>query len=228
LYGNQWYYLSTVTIGNLVVTTRGPYDTDDSAKIDASTLPAEVRDLWETMLRLNPNWRIEDWLANRAKEELKIIEANLAKERMRLEQRLGRVNALSELMRKKGLDVDEIKWNDPHQRNLFDIFSSEAEAVDEDVSSDEEIIEDNHPATILLDYLPGDGGDDPLMAIVAQLILLKLDEAASEGRLPISLEEIGGELEGRGVHPDEVIEALEWLLEKSEIIEIEEDRFTLN
>jgi hypothetical protein len=131
-------------------------------------------------------------------------------------------------MRKKGLDVDEIKWNDPHQRNLFDIFSSEAEAVDEDVSSDEEIIEDNHPATILLDYLPGDGGDDPLMAIVAQLILLKLDEGASEGKLPISLEEIGGELEGRGVHPDEVIEALEWLLEKSEIIEIEEDRFTLN
>lgn len=219
---------STVTIGNLVVTARGPYDTDESAKIDASTLPVEVRDLWETMLRLNPNWRIEDWMANRAKEELKIIEVNLAKERMRLEQRLGRVNALSELMRKKGIEVDEIKWNDPHQRNLFDIFSLEAEAVDEDASDEEEIEEEAHPATVLLDYLPSDGGDDPLLAIVAQLILLKFDEAAAEGKLPLSLEEIGGELEGRGVNPDEVIEALEWLLENSEIIEIDEDQFTLN
>lgn len=219
---------STATIGNLAVTARGPYDTDESAKIDASTLPVEVRDLWETMLRLNPNWRIEDWMANRAKEEMKIIEVNLAKERMRLEQRLGRVNALSELMRKKGVEVDEIKWNDPHQRNLFDIFSSEAEAVDEDASNEEEIEEEAHPATMLLDYLPSDGGDDPLMAIVAQLILLKFDEAAAEGKLPLSLEEIGGELEGRGVNPDEVIEALEWLLENSEIIEIDEDQFTLN
>jgi hypothetical protein len=219
---------STVTIGNLAVTARGPYDTDESAKIDASTLPVEVRDLWETMLRLNPNWRIEDWMINRAKEEMKIIEVNLAKERMRLEQRLGRVNTLSELMRKKGIDVDEIKWNDPHQRNLFDIFSSEAEAVDVDASDEEEIEEEAHPATILLDYLPSDGGDDPLMAIVAQLILLIFDDAAAEGKLPLSLEEIGGELEGRGVNPDEVIEALEWLLENSEIIEIDEDQFTLN
>ena len=162
------------------------------------------------------------------KEELKIIEVNLAKERMRLEQRLGRVNALSELMRKKGIEVDEIKWNDPHQRNLFDIFSLEAEAVDEDASDEEEIEEEAHPATVLLDYLPSDGGDDPLLAIVAQLILLKFDEAAAEGKLPLSLEEIGGELEGRGVNPDEVIEALEWLLENSEIIEIDEDQFTLN
>jgi hypothetical protein len=219
---------STVTIGNPVVTARGPYDTDESAKIDASTLPVEVRDLWESMLRLNPNWRIEDWMANRAKEELKIIEVNLAKERMRLEQRLGRVNALSELMRKKGINVDEIKWNDPHQRNLFDIFSSEAEAIDEGASNEEEMVEDNHPATMLIDYLPSDGGDDPLMAIVAQLILLEMDEAAAEETLPISLEEIGEGLEGRGIHPDEVIEALEWLLEKSDIIEIDEDQFTLN
>ncbi|DAC50123.1 MAG TPA: hypothetical protein HA340_04230 [Candidatus Thalassarchaeaceae archaeon] len=219
---------STATIGNLAVTARGPYDTDESAKIDASTLPVEVRDLWETMLRLNPNWRIEDWMANRAKEELKIIDANLAKERMRLEQRLGRINALSELMRKKGIEVDEIKWNDPHQRNLFDIFSSEAEAVDEDASDEEVPVEEAHPATMLLDYLPNDGGDDPLMAIVAQLILLKFDEAAAEDKLPLNLEEIGDELEGRGVNPDEVIEALEWLLEKKEIIEIDEDQFTLN
>ena len=211
------------------MTARGPYDTDESAKIDASTLPVEVRDLWETMLRLNPNWKIEDWMSKRASEELKIIDANLAKERMRLEQRLSRVNALSELMRKKGMNVDDIKWNDPHQRNLFDIFSTEAQDVDSVASEmQEEVEEEGHPAAMLLDYLPGEDGDDPLMAIVAQLILLKLEESASIGELPVSLEEIGEELEGRGVHPDEVIEALEWLLEKTEIIEVDEDKFALN
>tara|TARA_Y100000588_G_scaffold388037_1_gene487277 strand:- start:461 stop:1096 length:636 start_codon:yes stop_codon:yes gene_type:complete len=211
------------------VTARGPYDTDESAKIDASTLPVEVRDLWETMLRLNPNWKIEDWMSKRASEELKIIDANLAKERMRLEQRLSRVNALSELMRKKGMNVDDIKWNDPHQRNLFDIFSTEAQDVDRVANEmQEEVEEEGHPAAMLLDYLPGEDGDDPLMAIVAQLILLKLEESASIGELPVSLEEIGEELEGRGVHPDEVIEALEWLLEKTEIIEVDEDKFAPN
>ncbi len=211
------------------MTARGPYDTDESAKIDASTLPVEVRDLWETMLRLNPNWKIEDWMSKRASEELKIIDANLAKERMRLEQRLSRVNALSELMRKKGMNVDDIKWNDPHQRNLFDIFSTEAQDVDRVANEmQEEVEEEGHPAAMLLDYLPGEDGDDPLMAIVAQLILLKLEESASIGELPVSLEEIGEELEGRGVHPDEVIEALEWLLEKTEIIEVDEDKFAPN
>ena len=210
------------------MTARGPYDTDESAKIDASTLPVEVRDLWETMLRLNPNWKIEDWMSKRASEELKIIDANLAKERMRLEQRLSRVNALSELMRKKGMNVDDIKWNDPHQRNLFDIFSTEAQDVDRDANEIQDDEEEGHPAAMLLDYLPGEDGDDPLMAIVAQLILLKLEECASIGQLPVSLEDIGGELEGRGIHPDEVIEALEWLLEKAEIVEVDEDKFAPN
>ena len=211
------------------MTARGPYDTDESAKIDASTLPVEVRDLWETMLRLNPNWKIEDWMSKRASEELKIIDANLAKERMRLEQRLSRVNALSELMRKKGMNVDDIKWNDPHQRNLFDIFSTEAQDVDREANEIQDDDEgEGHPAAMLLDYLPGEDGDDPLMAIVAQLILLKLEECASIGELPVSLEDIGGELEGRGIHPDEVIEALEWLLEKAEIVEVDEDKFAPN
>ena len=109
------------------------------------------------------------------------------------------------------------------------IFSTEAQDVDRVANEmQEEVEEEGHPAAMLLDYLPGEDGDDPLMAIVAQLILLKLEESASIGELPVSLEEIGEELEGRGVHPDEVIEALEWLLEKTEIIEVDEDKFAPN
>ena len=105
-------------------------------------------------------------------------------------------------------------------------FVAEDGARDDAAEDDEE--GEGHPAAMLLDYLPGEDGDDPLMAIVAQLILLKLEECASIGQLPVSLEDIGGELEGRGIHPDEVIEALEWLLEKAEIVEVDEDKFAPN
>ncbi len=216
-------------MGNLDVTTRGPSEPDESTKIDAGTLPVELRELWEVMLRLDPHWNIENWLAKRASEELKLVEANLAKEQMRLEQRLSRVNTLAERMKRRGMQIDEIKWNDPHQRNLFDIFPHEKQSdVDELEQENVEPSEEEHPAAILLDYLPGETGDDPLLAIVAQHILLEMDELLSEGNLPVNLDEIGDSLESQGVNPDEVIEALEWLLQQGEITEVDEDKFTLN
>ncbi|MDG1541381.1 MAG: hypothetical protein P8Q39_00905 [Candidatus Thalassarchaeaceae archaeon] len=209
------------------MTTRGPSEPDESTKIDAGTLPVELRELWEVMLRLDPHWNIEEWLAKRASEELKLVEANLAKEKMRLEQRLSRVTVLAERMRRRGIQIDEIKWNDPHQRNLFDIFPHEQD-VEELEQESAEPIDEEHPAAILLDYLPGETGDDPLLAIVAQHILLEMDELLSEGNLPVSLDELGDSLESQGINPDEVIEALEWLLHQGEISEVDEDKFTIN
>ena len=211
------------------MTTRGPSEPDERSKIDAGTLPVELRELWEVMLRLDPHWNIEEWLAKRAAEELKLVEANLGKEKMRLEQRLSRVNTLAERMRRRGIQVDEIKWNDPRQRNLFDIFPHEQEGESEELEeANAEPIEDAHPAAILLDYLPGEPSDDPLLAIVAQHILLEMDELSSEGNLPVSLDGLGNSLESQGINPDEVIEALEWLLEQGEISEVDEDQFTIN
>ena len=209
------------------MTTRGPSEPDESTKIDAGTLPVELRELWEVMLRLDPHWNIEKWLAKRASEELKLVESNLAKEKMRLEQRLSRVTVLAERMRRRGIQIDEIKWNDPHQRNLFDIFPHEQEG-EELEQEGAEPIEEEHPAAILLDYLPGETGDDPLLAIVAQHILLEMDELLSEGNLPVSLDKLGDALESQGINPDEVIEALEWLLHQGEISEVDEDKFTIN
>jgi hypothetical protein len=216
-------------MGNLVVTTRGPSEPDESTKIDAGTLPVELRELWEVMLRLDPHWNIEEWLAKRAAEELKLVQANLGKEKMRLEQRLSRVNTLAERMRRRRNQVDEIKWNDPHQRNLFDIFPHEQKGENEALEEGyPEPIEEEHPAAILLDYLPGETGDDPLLAIVAQHILLEMDELAASESLPISLDKLGDSLDSLGINPDEVIEALEWLLAQGEITEVDEDQFTIN
>lgn len=218
-------------MGKCAVTARAPSDADDGARIDAKTLPVEVRVLWETMLRLDPNWSLDDWLAKRAKEELKLVEGNLGRERMRLEQRLNRVNTLASKLKRMGVDLDEIRWSDPNQRNLFDVFSGEAEETVEEATEDEmaEPSEDeSHPAAILLDYLPGEPGDDPLLAIVAQFILVEMEEAQSAGNLPLSFDEIDDLLEPRGINPDELSEAIEWLLGRGDVVEIAEDLFSLD
>ncbi|PXY70802.1 MAG: hypothetical protein CXX83_02210 [Methanobacteriota archaeon] len=222
---------STVIAGKYGVTARGPSDADDGARIDAKTLPVEVRVLWETMLRLDPNWSLDDWLAKQAKDELKLVEGNLGREQMRLEQRLNRVNTLAGKLKRMGVDLDEVRWNDPNQRNLFDVFSGEApkpteEATEVEVGEPDE--GDAHPAAILLDYLPGEPGDDPLLAIVAQFILVEMEEASAAGNLPLSYDEIDVLLEPRGINPDELSEAIEWLLGRGELVEIAEDLFSLN
>jgi hypothetical protein len=218
-------------VGKCAVTARTPSDADDGARIDAKTLPVEVRVLWETMLRLDPNWSLDDWLAKRAKEELKLVEGNLGRERMRLEQRLNRVNTLASKLKRMGVNLDEIRWNDPNQRNLFDVFSRKGEKPVEE-ATEEEVVEPSedeaHPAAILLDYLPGEPGDDPLLAIVAQFILVEMEEAKSAGTLPLSFDEIDDLLEPRGINPDELSEAIEWLLGLGEVVEIAEDLFALD
>ena len=95
----------------------------------------------------------------------------------------------------------------------------------ESVQEMEEV--EQHPAGALLDYLPGDPGDDPLLAIVAQLVLVEMEQADAEGLLPISLEEMGNTFDKRGISPDELVEAIEWLLERGELIEMAEDMFGL-
>ena len=214
------------------MTSRAPSDADEPARIDAASLPEEVRRLWETMLRLDPTWDLNKWLVDQARDELGLVEAKLGRERMRLEQRLHRVNALTERLKRMGVSIDEVRWTDPHQRNLFDIFSG-AEAREEPVTGatpTEEQAEgienvELHPAGALLDWLPGEPGDDPLLAIVAQLVLVEMDEAEGSGDLPLSLEEICEVLETRGISPDELIEAINWLLERGDIIEVAEDLF---
>ena len=52
-----------------------PTDHDERPRLDASTLPDELQRRWDTMLRLDPDWDMNDWLIERANEEMKIIES---------------------------------------------------------------------------------------------------------------------------------------------------------
>ena len=76
---------------------------DERPRLDAASLPDELQRLWDTMLRLDPDWDMFEWLTERAKEELKIIDANLVREKMRLEQRIARLEALANRI---GRDVE--------------------------------------------------------------------------------------------------------------------------
>jgi hypothetical protein len=54
-----------------------------------------------------------------------------------------------------------------------------------------------------------------------------MEEAAARNLLPVSLESLGEELIPRGIESDELVEALEWLLEQGRLIEVEENEFIL-
>ena len=200
-----------------------PSDNDERPRLDASTLPDELQRLWDTMLRLDPDWDMYEWLRERANEEMKIIDANLGREKMRLEQRISRLEALANRI---GRDI-ELDENGTRQCNLFDAFGPNAPVIDNDGDGFEEDWEP-HPASTHLNYLPDGIGDDPLLAICAQSILLHLEQKEADGELPVTLEALGIDLIPRGIESEELVEALEWLLEQGNVIEINQNEFILD
>ncbi|MDE0707506.1 MAG: hypothetical protein OSB33_01010 [Candidatus Poseidoniales archaeon] len=198
-----------------------PTDNDERPRLDASTLPDELQRLWDTMLRLDPDWDMNGWLIERANEEMKIIEANLGREKMRLEQRIARLEALANRI---GRDI-ELDAEGTRQCNLFDVFGPN-HSVEESQDIDDDAWE-IHPAAVHLNYLPADIGDDPLLAVCAQAILLHIELKAADGQLPITLESLGVALIPRGINSDELVEALEWLLEQGSVVETGENEFVL-
>ena len=69
---------------------RGGDDGSESSRIDVNALPESLVRLWDTMLRIDPSWKLTTWLEERAEEELELVESHLGRERLRLEQRLHR------------------------------------------------------------------------------------------------------------------------------------------
>ena len=80
---------------------RSGEDGSESSRIDVNTLPESLVRLWETMLRIEPNWDLSAWLEERADEELELVESHLGRERMRLEQRLHRIETLVKRLKRQ-------------------------------------------------------------------------------------------------------------------------------
>ena len=199
---------------------RAPDDGGGSPRIDIRALPDSVARLWETMLRLDPSWDLADWLDERANEELVLVEGHLGRERLRLEQRLHRLETLVKRLKRQREVVERTTWTDPNQRNLFDVF--EKGEVVEKVEVDEGL--EGLPA---VDFGSLEAGDDPLLAIVAEHVISIIEKASDENPEPVHFDSLLEELTPLGIRADEVDEAVAWLLQRSVIVELGEDAFGL-
>tara|TARA_B100000745_G_scaffold56975_1_gene33787 strand:- start:553 stop:1164 length:612 start_codon:yes stop_codon:yes gene_type:complete len=199
---------------------RAPDEGGGSPRIDIRALPDSVARLWETMLRLDPSWDLADWLDERANEELVLVEGHLGRERLRLEQRLHRLETLVKRLKRQREVVERTTWTDPNQRNLFDVFGK-GEVV-EKVEVDEGL--EGLPA---VDFGSLEAGDDPLLAIVAEHVISIIEKASDEGPEPVHFDSLLEELTPIGIRVDEVDEAVAWLLQRSVIVELGEDAFGL-
>lgn len=199
---------------------RAPDDGGGSPRIDIRALPDSVARLWETMLRLDPSWDLADWLDERANEELELVEGHLGRERLRLEQRLHRLETLVKRLKRQREVVERTTWTDPNQRNLFDVFGK-GEVV-EKVEMDEGL--EGLPA---VDFGSLEAGDDPLLAIVAEHVISIIEKASDENPEPVHFDSLLEELTPLGIRADEVDEAVAWLLQRSVIVELGEDAFGL-
>ena len=199
---------------------RAPDDGEGSPRIDIRALPDSVARLWETMLRLDPSWDLADWLDERANEELGLVEGHLGRERLRLEQRLHRLETLVKRLKRQREVVERTTWTDPNQRNLFDVF--EKGEVVEKVEVDEGL--EGLPA---VDFGSLEAGDDPLLAIVAEHVISIIEKASDENPEPVHFDSLLEELTPIGIRADEVDEAVAWLLQRSVIVELGEDAFGL-
>ena len=193
----------------------------ESPRIDVNALPDSLVRLWDTMLRIDPTWDLTSWLKERADEELELVEAHLGRERLRLEQRLHRIETLVKKLNRQRQIAGPDLFSDPHQKNLFDVFDKTATSKE----SYEYPIENDEPVV--------SGGimgveDDPLLAIVAEHILGTIEVASLEDASPVHFDDIIDGLQPMGISVDEVDEAIAHLLQHRQIIEIEQDFFGLN
>ena len=199
---------------------RQPEDGSGSPRIDVRSLPESVARLWETMLRLDPSWDLSEWLDKRAGEELELVESHLGRERLRLEQRLHRIETLVKRLRRQREVVERSTWMDPHQKNLFDVYGKDTEK--------ENLLQAEDEGEAAVDFGSLDADDDPFLAIVSEHILGLIEESIERGEEQLHFDLLVAELEGFGIRTDEIDEAVSWLLHRRVIIELEEDSFGLN
>ena len=199
---------------------RAPEDGRGNPRIDVGTLPESVARLWETMLRLDPSWDLSSWLDERALEELELVESHLGRERLRLEQRLHRIETLVKRL-KRQREVVGTGIEDPQQKNLFDVYEIGSKSTEKDSETSQE----GEPA---VHFGSLDVGDDPLLAIVAEHVIGILEIYSLEGPAPVHFDSLMGDLIPLGIRVDDLDEAIAWLLQSRLIVEIEEDSFSLS
>ena len=192
------------------------------------SMPEEIQRLCGVMSGLDPMWNLEAWLKQQATMAMDLISSDIAREKKISEQRLKRLEDIA-----KRLNPSTAELIDSGQRNLFDCFDLDydksmlglgSRAVDNDDAGPTE----SHPVNTFLELLPDSQGDDPLLAVACQLLLMTVESEIAKGEPVATLEKIISEMDSRGVSFEEIDEALEHLLMNGSIVEIDDDCFILS
>ena len=183
-------------------------------------MPVAVKRLVDTMIGIDPNFEIEDWLIQKANEDLALIELDIERERKQLEQRIYRLESLA-----KRLAPEDIREVPKGQTNLFDCFDIPLPLKHLTNRIEDITDEEPHPAGTFINLLPNDGCDDPLLAVTAQMMLIVAQEKVGKGASWIDLEDLFSPLLENGISQEECDEALDHLLITSQIHEIDDDCF---
>ena len=189
-------------------------------KLRIDQMPLAVKRLADIMLGVDANFNIEDWIIQKANEDISLIEADLDRERIQVEQRLHRLEALAKRLRPE--DMREVPQG---QTNLFDCFDIPLPLKHLTDRIEEIVFEEPHPAGTFINLHPDNQCDDPLMAVTAQMMLIIAQEKVGSGASWVSLSELFSPLLSNGIAPEECDEALDHLLMNGQIHEIDDDCF---
>ena len=194
-------------------------------------MPEEVQRLAQVMLGINPEWTLESWLSLQATMALDLVALDLDRERFTLEQRIHRLEAISQ--RLESVNDKEI---DPHQRNIFDCFDLDTEHSLHGLGARAAYLEDRsvkaaqedpilHPASDFIELLPDEGSDDPLLAVACQMLLICVESEIGRGKPHATLDAIFKAMNENRVSAEEIDEALDHLLMNGLLIEVDDDCF---
>ena len=145
-------------------------------KLRVDQMPPAVRRLVDAMTGVDPYFDIEDWLISKANEDLVILEKDIEKERIQLEQRIHRLQTIA-----KRLSPEDIREIPQGQTNLFDCFDIPLPLKHLTNRIEEIVNEEPHPAGAFINLLPDDNLDDPLLAVTAQMMLIVAQEKVGNG-----------------------------------------------
>ena len=188
---------------------------EDSTKIriDPDSLPIEIRELWENMLRIDPSWNLHDWLVERANEEMELLVSKLNDEQIKLEHKQHRIERLIERVERQLTEPKRI--NDPHQRNLFDAYTQptrKEKDVEIVISSDTEFPPEDVDAV----------DDDPILRICCEHILQGMEESRDAALHEDEMMEICSTI---GFDSREVQEAMDHLVASNQIVHLGDGLF---
>lgn len=204
---------------------------EQERRVSVEDMPAEVRQLSDAMLGVNPNWNVHDWIVEQANMTMDLLALDLLREKIVIDQRLQRLDDLGRRLEPESSTEEQ---DDPHQRNLFDCFDlNEPHALrglGERATSEpavEPVSEATHPANIFLDLMPDANTDDPLLAIACQSVIMSIELELARGEPVASLQAIFDHTRASNIQDDETDEALDHLLTTGLVIEVDDDCFIL-